>query len=728
MRMRGAGNRLPWYAAAAAAGAVGLCLALGLLLAWLPLPGPERAQFAALVARGLPLLALAWAGGTAAAVAALQRWWLPQQAAWRELAEQTRAVANAVEPLPLKARAHAGQQALVEAINALAAQRDGLRGDVAAEVARAGAGVHRERNRLAALMSELTQSVVVCNRHGRILLYNNRARLQFRALSEAPHLAGGAELIGIGRSIYAVFDERLVAHALERVQQRLAHGAPHPSAQFVTTTRGGQLLRAQLSPVTDVGSGGDGMHDPAGLEGFVLLLDNITRNFEEEAARDQWLHTLTEGSRASLATAQAALDALAHGGLGPAPRERSLGVLRREIGALAARVDAAARHATESLRTRWPLEEVRGSEFVQVAARQLARQCAVPVTADEVDNALWLRLDSFSMLQALEHLGGRLVEEFAVRSLQLRLARQGGRAQLDLVWSGHAVNTETVTGWEIDPMRIGGEPHPLSVRDVLGRHGAEIGFERDRVAHQACFRLLLPLAEGAAEAAALAAPHAGRPEFFDFDLFADTGAEEALDDCPLSRLICTVFDTETTGLDPSGGDEILQIGAVRVVNGRLLRHEAFEQLVDPGRNIPAAGIPIHGITPAMVAGQPKVEQVLPAFHQFARDTVLVGHNAAFDMRFLQLLEPRTGLRFAQPVLDTLLLSALVHPHQESHRLEAIAERLGVPVPGRHTALGDALATAGILLRLIPLLRDMGIVTLGQARARSRETYYARLTY
>lgn len=137
---------------------------------------------------------------------------------------------------------------------------------------------------------------------------------------------------------------------------------------------------------------------------------------------------------------------------------------------------------------------------------------------------------------------------------------------------------------------------------------------------------------------------------------------------------------------------------------------------------------IHGIRPEMVKGQPTIEQVLPAFHAFAQDTVLVAHNAAFDMRFLQLQEGRTGLVFDHPVLDTLLLSALVHPNQDSHRLEAIAERFGIPVVGRHTALGDALVTAEVMRRLIPLLAERGIRTLGQAREAAQKTMYARLKY
>jgi DNA polymerase III subunit epsilon len=164
------------------------------------------------------------------------------------------------------------------------------------------------------------------------------------------------------------------------------------------------------------------------------------------------------------------------------------------------------------------------------------------------------------------------------------------------------------------------------------------------------------------------------------------------------------------------------------VNGKLLKAECFEQLVDPRRAIPAASIPIHGITPEMVTGQPTIARVLPAFHAFARDTVLVAHNAAFDMRFLQLKEGMSGMRFEQPVLDTLLLSAVVHPNQESHSLEAIAKRLGVDVQGRHTAMGDAFVTAEVFLKLLSLLRAMGITTLGKARSAAQETYFARLKY
>jgi DNA polymerase III subunit epsilon len=107
--------------------------------------------------------------------------------------------------------------------------------------------------------------------------------------------------------------------------------------------------------------------------------------------------------------------------------------------------------------------------------------------------------------------------------------------------------------------------------------------------------------------------------------------------------------------------------------------------------------------------------------------VLVGHNVAFDMRFLAEKEEQTGVRLTQPVLDTLLLSAVVHPDHDDHSLEGIAARLGVSVVGRHTALGDALVTAEIFLGLLRLLAERGIVTLGEALDASRRTYQARVS-
>ena len=704
----------------------GAALALAAALAWAilaaTLDAPGREALAALIAPRAALLLLAGlllAGGLGVLLREAYLRWVRAAA---RLAEDAGTLLAADVQRELAPQGGAAIRALAALVNQFAAQRSVLREDVAAQVRVASRNVEQERRRLGALMAELTQSVVVCNLDGRVLLYNNRARLQFRALSAAPTVAGGAELIGLGRSIYAVLDRALIAHAIESVQQHLARGAAHPSAQFVTGTQGGQLLRVQMAPVRDAENGD-------ALDGFVLMLDNITRDFAAEGERDQLLHALGEGSRASLGNVQAALEMLDFADLDTPTRDRFMAVVRDEVRAMGQRLQDLARHSTQAMKTRWPLEDMLATDLAAAACRRIEAAWGIRASAGEVEEGLWLQVDSYSLLQAIASLAGRVAEESEVKLVRLRIARADGHARLDLVWQGPAMSTETVIGWETEPMRIGGERVALTVRDVIERHGGEFWFERERARGEAFFRMLLPLAAagGPLEAAALLRGES-RPEVYDFDLFRATAQTREQSDLRLADLTYTVFDTETTGLEPTAGDEIIQIGATRIVAGKLRREDCFEQLVDPGRDIPAAGIPIHGIRPEMVAGAPTIERVLPAFHAYAADTVLVAHNAAFDMRFLELKQVLTGVRFEQPVLDTLLLSAVVHPAQESHRLEAIAERLGVAVLGRHNALGDAMVTAEVFMKLVPLLAERGIHTLGQALEASQQTYLARVKY
>lgn len=213
-----------------------------------------------------------------------------------------------------------------------------------------------------------------------------------------------------------------------------------------------------------------------------------------------------------------------------------------------------------------------------------------------------------------------------------------------------------------------------------------------------------------------------------YQSLCDRSADASLLDRPLASLIYTAFDTETTGLQPSHGDEIIQIGALKVSNGNIHTNETFEALIDPRRSISSESIKIHGISQAEVEGKPTIDQVLPIFYEFCEGSVLLGHNVAFDMRFLQLKEQSTHIVFKQPVIDTLLLSAVAYPNQPLHSLESSMALLGVQIEHRHNACSDAVATAQVFLKLVPLLEERGIITLGQAIEASKKTTYARLSY
>jgi DNA polymerase-3 subunit epsilon len=336
----------------------------------------------------------------------------------------------------------------------------------------------------------------------------------------------------------------------------------------------------------------------------------------------------------------------------------------------------------------------------------------------------WVRADSNALARGVVHLLDRLHAQRHVEAVTLTVGTVGGYAALELSWAGEPVAAEEFGRWLDEPLHGGAAP---DVRELVARHGGEVwsGGDADERPH---LKLLLPLVEAgsAGVPTRTSSDVEARPEFYDFDLFDRRVDTRDWSERRLDELTYTVFDTETTGLSPTEGDEIISVGAIRVVNGRLLHQESFERLVDPQRGVPEVSTAVHGLTREMLRGRPTIDTVLPDFARYAADSVLVGHNVSFDLTFLRLKEDRTGVRLTQPSLDTLLLDALLHPDHEEHSLEAIATRLGIEVVGRHTALGDALVTGEVFLRLLTLLQRRGFRTLGEVIEASRTTLQARV--
>lgn len=676
-------------------------------LVWLEMRPGERELLIELIVPRLPLGAMLTAVGFFLGLYVVRRLFQQYVQGLLRMAEHLRLMLGANRDLRVAVAGPPEVQQLAAATNQLAEQRNAQALQIEAQISAAKASLEEEKNRLAALMSELNQAVVVCNRGGNVLLYNRRA--------SALATQHGSSL-GLGRPIFTLLERHQVDHARELAERRLASGKA-AMASFVTNTGDGQLLRVQLAPVQ---AGSDN------ISGYVLSMENITRNMEQEAARDRMIHDLTEGTRGSLGILRAAVANLVdYPDMDAAARERFIAILADEAGKMSQRLNLTLTHFADAMQSGWPLEEMPGVDIIATAARRVEEKVGLPTRCEEIDDSLWLRVDSYQLIFAIAFIAERLKDDYGIRELRFRLGTEGRFACLDLLWRGSNVSPETFYTWELEPMQAGGERTPLTMREVISRHGGEFWCQREKAASFACFRFMLPMATP--EKPSIPPASAGRPEYYDFDLFAERDFGIDLDR-PLNELAYTVFDTETTGLEPSQGDEIIQIGAVRIVNGRLLRQEIFNRLVDPRRPVHPDSLAIHGIDDVRLIGQPGAEIVLPAFHTFAADTVLVAHNAAFDMRFLALKEATIGLQFSQPVLDTLLLSAVVHPHQASHALEAIAERLGVAIDMRHQALDDALVTGEIFLKLLPLLKEKGIVTLRQALAASRQTYQARITY
>jgi DNA polymerase-3 subunit epsilon len=177
---------------------------------------------------------------------------------------------------------------------------------------------------------------------------------------------------------------------------------------------------------------------------------------------------------------------------------------------------------------------------------------------------------------------------------------------------------------------------------------------------------------------------------------------------PLHEVTFVVVDLETTGGSPSV-DEITEIGAVKVRGGEVLGE--FGTLVNPGVPIPPTITVLTGITTAMVITAPPIREVLPAFLEFARNSVLVAHNAAFDVGFLKVNAARMDLAWPRPtVVDTVRLARRVVTRDEApnHRLASLATLFGAATTPNHRALQDARATVDVLHGLLARMGSLGV--------------------
>ncbi|GGK92642.1 3'-5' exonuclease [Deinococcus radiotolerans] len=174
-----------------------------------------------------------------------------------------------------------------------------------------------------------------------------------------------------------------------------------------------------------------------------------------------------------------------------------------------------------------------------------------------------------------------------------------------------------------------------------------------------------------------------------------------------------VFDLETTGLSPER-DGIVEIGAVRIVDGQVDETQRYETLVRPttaggdAMLIPWRAEQVHGISNAMVRAAPTIQEVLPEFLEFVNGWPVVAHNIGFDAGFMRANAARSGLNWnPQAEYCTVQLSRRAFPKERAHNLTVLAERLGLNFApgGRHRSFGDVQVTAQAYLRLMELLRQ-----------------------
>ncbi|SHJ44293.1 PolC-type DNA polymerase III [Tepidibacter formicigenes] len=184
-----------------------------------------------------------------------------------------------------------------------------------------------------------------------------------------------------------------------------------------------------------------------------------------------------------------------------------------------------------------------------------------------------------------------------------------------------------------------------------------------------------------------------------------------------------VFDIETTGFSAKN-DRITEIGAVKIKNFEIV--DRFSVLVNPEKSIPYKVQELTGITNDMVKNEPTIEKIMPEFLEFIKGSVLVAHNADFDIGFIKENCNRLSLEFNNRFIDTIALAKELLPNLKRYKLNIVAKELNVSLENHHRAVDDAEATSEIFIKFLDMLKEKGVSTLNQVNEIFKETDYKKI--
>lgn len=534
------------------------------------------------------------------------------------LTEETRLIANANAKYRIKPVGALETHNLTSVINELADEYISLKSDVKNIVTESKEGFDDEKRRLKTLMNMTPEGVIICNHDGRILTCNHQA---YKILNSVDHNeVGRFSKLGLGRSIFSIFNRMPVIFSLDLLQKKVSEKQDQAIHSFITTRYKIQYLSVKISPV---------LKGVESISGYIFSFNDITAKVQNDDLEDFNAQSIILDEMVSIAN----------------------------------------------------LKTKNHYNFI-------------------TEEGVWI---DFQYKNVIDYM--------------IETCSYIKHSETNNITIGMSSNNQLKIGWETNEINTMTPNYSFN----------ELILKQDNEGSKQYIELDVPLKKQIVEVA-IKEGKESRPIYDYQNHFDQSIQSNEMDNMLLKDLTFVVFDTETTGLSPSDGDEIISIAGVRLYNGKINNEEIFDELVNPQRSIPLYSLKIHEIYPKMLENKLTIDKVLPLFHEFTDNAILVAHNAAFDMRFLQLKEKQAGVQFTNPVLDTMLLSAVCHPKQELHNLEDIAEKCGVEIIGRHTALGDAMVTAEVFLKQIPILESLGIKTLGQAREASTKTPLSKIKF
>ncbi|MGB5986463.1 MAG: hypothetical protein WBG37_14250, partial [Desulfobacterales bacterium] len=464
--MRGIGsiNKFWWFAAITILTTLSLIIGVGVLF-WKELDPDQRVLLIEIIKTDFAYIFITLFFLVAAMFIALDAVFHNYIIPVTKITEQTAIIATVNPAFRIKSEGSRDVQRLAEIINLGAERFEKMRRDTSIRIEQAKAELEAEKNILAGFISELPQGVVVCNREGRILLYNGQARgmltgFQNRMAEQPPEEAPALQgYLGLGRSIHDLLDRNLLRHAQEELEQKLAEPDTVAVSQFLVVGYGGDFLNAEMAPILD---------DEEHLNGFILVLQNITRKLVSKRQTALQIQKMTTLMRASLAGLRSAIESIIDfPDLERSQLDRFHGIIHQETLAIEDHLDRYIPQITPRSISRWPLIPVKGDYLVAAVLQRAAEHLQIKTVIERCDDTTWVKIESYSMVFAILFVLKQLRDLTEREVYHIVLAGEEAFVVFDLIWSGAPLKLETLRSWRSAALIVDSESLELTLEEVL---------------------------------------------------------------------------------------------------------------------------------------------------------------------------------------------------------------------------------------------------------------------
>jgi CBS domain-containing protein len=451
------------------------------------------------------------------------------------LAKEIDTITRASPSHRLKVKGIKSLEGFVQAVNRLADRYEQLHTVIQKERRPTRAALEEQKNILAAVISELPEGVLACNADGQILLFNRRAAELLGIGEDDGHCAldTGARL---GQSVFTLIDKNLIEHCLDEINERLKRKISNIASHFIIDGINSHIIGAEARPI---------LNRLGQFTGFVLILNDITKQREADGRMDNLLQELTKSARSPLASIRAASEAmLEYPDIDSASLQQFKEIIHKESISISNTLSKMAADYSAIVQNQRSLVPTDFSDLMETIRRRAKNRLGIVVEGDKPSEKIWVRVDSYTFIMAILFVLNQLKNKSGQWRFISRFDIDPKFIHLDFLWPGQPIPASILKRLQEQQLFFEAETSSLTLNDVLDHHEAAVlSFGCEESLDHSCFRFILPAQKGRAPEmikpiTIIPETHA---ELFNPELMSQPGQNPELDSRLLTELTYTVL-------------------------------------------------------------------------------------------------------------------------------------------------------------------------------------------